>query len=72
MALSSAELYSLILAALTYLQDDGHQFERGIAKAALTPDEFWLLNGSVTSLGCRALLTFSPPPPHRLRAISRP
>ena len=44
MALSSAELYALILAALTYLQDDGHQFERGIEKAHLTPDEFWLLN----------------------------
>lgn len=44
MALSSAELYSLILAALTYLQDDGHQFERGVEKAELTRDEFWLLN----------------------------
>ncbi len=63
MALSSAELYSLILAALTYLQDDGQQFERGIAKAALTPDEFWLLNrfryfpGSVAS---GDFLTFGP------------
>ena len=44
MALSSAELYALILAALTYLQDDGHQLERGVEKANLTPDEFWLLN----------------------------
>jgi hypothetical protein len=44
MALSSAELYSSILAALTYLQDDGQQFERGVEKANLTTDEFWLLN----------------------------
>jgi hypothetical protein len=44
MALSSAELYALILAALTYLQDDGRQFERGVEKADLTSDEFWLLN----------------------------
>ena len=44
MAFSSAELYSLILAALTYLQDDGQLFERGVEKAGLTRDEFWLLN----------------------------
>ena len=44
MALSSAELYALMLAALTYLQDDGHQFERGVEKAGLSRDEFWLLN----------------------------
>lgn len=44
MAFSSAELYSLILAALTYLQDDGRQFERAVEKAGLSRDEFWLLN----------------------------
>ncbi len=44
MAFSSAELYSLILAALTYLQDDGQLFDRGVEKAGLTRDEFWLLN----------------------------
>lgn len=63
MALSSAELYSLILAALTYLQDDGQQFERGIAKAALTPDEFWLLNRFRYFPGSAApsdFLTFGP------------
>lgn len=63
MTLASAELYSLILAALTYLQNDGHQFERGIAKASLTHDEFWLLNrfryfpGSVAASD---FLTFGP------------
>lgn len=63
MALTSAELYSLILAALTYLQDDGQQFERGIEQANLTRDEFWLLNrfryfpGSVAASD---FLTFGP------------
>jgi hypothetical protein len=63
MAIAGAELYSLILAALTYLQDAGQQFERGIEKANLTRDEFWLLNrfryfpGSVAASD---FLTFGP------------
>jgi hypothetical protein len=63
MALSSAEMYSLILAALTYLQDDGHQFEHGVEKARLTPDEFWLLNRFRYFPGSAApgdFLTFGP------------
>ncbi len=63
MALSSAELYSLILAALTYLQDDGHQLERGVEKAGLNPDEFWLLNRFRYFPGSAApsdFLTFGP------------
>ncbi|CAG0927767.1 hypothetical protein TFLX_00607 [Thermoflexales bacterium] len=44
MALTSAELYALILAALNYLQDDGGQFRKGQEKAGLTREEFWLLN----------------------------
>ena len=63
MALSSAELYALILAALTYLQDDGHQFERGVEKANLTRDEFWLLNRFRYFPGSAApgdFLTFGP------------
>lgn len=44
MALSSAELYALILSALNYLQDDGGQFRKGVEKAGLTREEFWLLN----------------------------
>ncbi len=63
MALSSAELYALILAALTYLQDDGQQFERGVEKANLTSDEFWLLNRFRYFPGSTApsdFLTFGP------------
>lgn len=44
MALTSAELYALILAALNYLQDDGGQFRKGQEKAGLSREEFWLLN----------------------------
>jgi hypothetical protein len=44
MALTSAELYALILSALNYLQDDGGQFRKGTEKAGLTREEFWLLN----------------------------
>ncbi len=44
MALTSAELYALILSALNYLQDDGGQFRKGQEKAGLTREEFWLLN----------------------------
>lgn len=43
MALSSAEWYDLILAALNYLQDDGGQFQRGLEKGSLSRDELWLL-----------------------------
>ena len=43
MALSSAEWYDLILAALNYLQDDGGQFQRGLDKGGLSRDELWLL-----------------------------
>jgi hypothetical protein len=63
MALSSAELYALIMAALTSLQDDGHQFERGIERARLTHDEFWLLNRFRYFPGSAApgdFLTFGP------------
>ena len=44
MALTSAELYELILAALNYLQGDGGQFRKGYEKAGVTREEFWLLN----------------------------
>ena len=44
MALTSAGFYELILAALNYLQDDGSQFRKGVEKAGLTREEFWLLN----------------------------
>ena len=44
MALSAADLYALVLSALTYLQDDGGQFRKGGDKAGLTRAEFWLLN----------------------------
>jgi len=43
MALSSADWYDLILAALNYLQDDGGQFQRGLEKGGLSRDELWLL-----------------------------
>jgi hypothetical protein len=44
MGLSAADLYALVLSALTYLQDDGGQFRKGGEKAGLTREEFWLLN----------------------------
>lgn len=63
MTLSGADLYRLVLSALTYLQDDGGQFRRGVDKAGLSRDEFWLLNrfryfpGSVAPAD---FLTFGP------------
>lgn len=63
MILSGAEIYRLVLSALTYLQDDGGQFQRGYEKAGLASDEFWLLNrfryfpGSVAP---NDFLTFGP------------
>lgn len=63
MALDSAEFYSLILAALNYLQDDDGLFERGFEKAGLDRREVWLLNrfryfpGSVAPAD---FLTFGP------------
>ena len=41
---SAADLYALVLSALSYLQDDGGQFRKNIDKAGLTRAEFWLLN----------------------------
>src|SRR5512137_1742846 len=44
MGLSAADLYALVLSALTYLQDDGGQFRKGSEKVGLTREEFWLLS----------------------------
>ena len=44
MAPSPAGTYDLVLSALNYLQDDGGQLRKGVEKAGLTREEFWLLN----------------------------